>query len=626
AHRQGQAGLVELWPAVEPAELPPIERWQPPVGALAADSPVERLARIIAGRIRSWLDEGERLPARGRPVHAGDIMVLVRRRGVFVEHLVRALKDRQVPVAGIDRMVLAEQLAVMDLMALGQFLLLPSDDLTLAVVLKSPLIGFDEGRLFDLAHDRRPRSLWQALQRRRSEHPDFARAVQYLEALLARVDFTPPFELYADVLGPLQGRRRLVERLGAEALDPLDEFLSAALAFERTHVASLQGFLSWLARGKSDIKRDLEPARDQVRVMTVHGAKGLQAPIVILPDTMQVPKSGPKLLWPAGDDIPLWSPSQRRDDELAASARAAARLAGEREYRRLLYVAMTRAEDRLYVAGWRRARGGAAGCWYELIERGLAALGEAVPIALTGGLQGPGRRLASPQTALPVPDRAAAGSTAAAAPSLPEWAGRSPPAEPDPPRPLAPSRPEGEEPTVRSPTGSEDSARLKRGRLIHRLLQSLPDLPRRSRAAAARRWLGRPVHRLAADEIAELEREVLAVLEHPDFAPLFGPGSRAEVPLAGLIRLADGSTRRVAGQVDRLVVAAGKVLVLDYKSNRPAATRESDVSSYYIKQMAAYRAVLREIYPDHEVACVLGWTEIPLLMQLSDALLAAHPP
>ncbi len=623
-HRLGQAGLVELWPAVEPAERQPLERWRPPVGQVAADSPVERLARIIAETIRSWLADGEDLPARGRKVRAGDIMVLVRRRGSFVEHLVRALKDLGVPVAGVDRMVLAEQLAVMDLVALGEFLLLPSDDLTLATVLKSPLIGLDEEQLFEIAHGRGAVSLWQSLQRRRHDHPAFAGAVETLEALLARADFTPPFELFADVLGPGGGRYRLVERLGSEALDPLDEFLSAALAFEATHVPSLQGFLSWLQRGHSEIKRDLEPARDQVRVMTVHGAKGLEAPIVILPDTMQVPRTGPRLLWPEGDEIPLWSPAARLDDGLAAATRAAARRAAEREYRRLLYVAMTRAEDRLYVAGWRTQRG-VAGCWYELVERGLESLAPVAPISLPGGLAGAGRRLESPQSVA----AAAAGADALPpkpAPALPEWAKRPPAADPDPPRPLAPSRPDGEEPAIRSPTRPEDAARLKRGRLIHRLLQTLPELPRRRRSAAARRWLGRPVNGLGAAEVERLESEVLAVLDHQEFAPLFGPGSRAEVPLTGLIRARDGSTRRIAGQVDRLLVTAEEVLVLDYKSNRPAPTREEDVSPFYIKQMSAYRAILQRIYPGRRVRCVLAWTEIPRLMQLSDARLDAHLP
>ena len=232
------------------------------------------------------IERGEKLPSRNRPVTAGDCLVLVRRRNAFVDELIRALKARGVAVAGIDRLVLTEHIAVMDLMALGQFLLLPGDDLTLATVLKSPLLNFSEEALFDLAYDRGGRSLWSVLSARAGERADFAAAHRYLGDLLARVDFARPFDLYADLLSRGGGRLALQARLGFEALDPIDEFLALALAYEREHVPSLQGFLHWLVHGAVEVKRELdEGARDKVRIMTVHGAKGLQAPIVILPDT-----------------------------------------------------------------------------------------------------------------------------------------------------------------------------------------------------------------------------------------------------------------------------------------------------------------------------------------------------
>jgi ATP-dependent helicase/nuclease subunit A len=218
---------------------------------------------------------------------------------------VRALKQVDVPVAGVDRILLTDQLAVQDMMALGNFLVLPEDDLTLATVLKGPLFGFDEESLFDLAYPRQA-SLWQELRRRADEHPLFAQANRVLGALLARADFAPPYELFADVLGARDGRRAILARLGPEAADPLDEFLSMALVYERTHGPSLQGFLHWLATGEAEVKRDLDQrGRDEVRILTVHGAKGLQAPVVFLPDTMQVPRQSPRLLW-TEDGLPLW--------------------------------------------------------------------------------------------------------------------------------------------------------------------------------------------------------------------------------------------------------------------------------------------------------------------------------
>jgi ATP-dependent helicase/nuclease subunit A len=328
--RHGHAGLVELWPPALPLEAPTEEPWRLPVVQQQAREARSRLASAIAATIKSWLDTGERLESRDRRITPGDIMVLVRRRGPFVGELVRALKQTDVRVAGVDRMLLTEQLAVEDMMALGNFLLLPEDDLTLATVLKGPLFHFTEEALFDLAWRRRG-SLWNELTRRREETPEYARAATELGALLARADFVPPYELFAEILSARHGRQSVLGRLGVEARDPLDEFLAAALAYERTHGVSLQGFLHWLAAGEAEVKRDLEPnARDEVRILTVHGAKGLEAPIVFLPDTLQIPKTMTKLFWSARD-LPLWLVDRTAMPGAAASALEQAQLRRDQE-------------------------------------------------------------------------------------------------------------------------------------------------------------------------------------------------------------------------------------------------------------------------------------------------------
>ncbi len=373
--RTGDAGLVEVWPTEEANELPEIQPWTPPTRQHASDEPTVRLANRIADRIQGWIGH-EMLDSKGRPIEPGDIMVLVRRRNEFVDALVNALKRRGVPVSGSDRMILTDQLAVMDLIALGRFMLLPEDDLTLAVVLKCPLIGLSENDLFALAHPR-DGTLWQELSLRRMERPAFEAAHDYLSGLLATADFVPPFEFFSHVLGALEGRHRLVARLGHEVNDPIDEFLGLAFAYERLHPPSLEGFLHWVEAGDGDIKRDLEQGRNEVRVMTVHGAKGLEAPIVFLPDTCQVPRERSRLLAlpenGSADDDPVYAPlfvwpvRSANEAGIAADARREARAAAEREYRRLLYVALTRAEDRLYVTGWetRQGTGRDSGCWYD---------------------------------------------------------------------------------------------------------------------------------------------------------------------------------------------------------------------------------------------------------------------
>jgi ATP-dependent helicase/nuclease subunit A len=624
--REGQAGLVELWPPVEAEEPPALSPWEPPVEQRRLREPRARLAVAIAATLRHWLDRGERLEARDRRIEPGDVMVLVRRRNPFVTALVRALKQVNVPVAGVDRILLTDQLAVQDMMALGQFLLLPEDDLTLAAVLKGPLFGFDEEELFALAYPRRG-SLWRELRRRADEHPRFGFAADLLGALLARADFAPPYELFAEVLGARGGRRQILARLGPEAADPIDEFLSMALAYERTHSPSLQGFLHWLATGEAEVKRDLDQrGRNEVRILTVHGAKGLQAPIVFLPDTMQMPPPGGALFWTEAG-LPLWKAHDGCAAPSLEIAQAIARQRREAEHRRLLYVALTRAEDRLYICGWRDRKPPADGCWYRLVCDGIAAAdgAEEIEIDLTRiagaeGWRGRGWRLLNPQRAVPrLDDRAPRLAEGEA--TLPSWALVPPAPEPTPPRPLAPSRPSRADPAARSPLGAEGGAGLIRGRLVHRLLQSLPDLAPAARRAAAERFLGLPVHGLRPAERQALIEETLAILDHAEFAPLFAPGSQAEVPVVGLL-----GGRALAGRIDRLVVTGEAVLIVDYKTLRPPPREEAEVPPAYLDQLAAYRAAIAAIYPGRAVRCALLWTEAPRLMPISAARLDQHAP
>jgi len=631
--RVGQAGLVELWPPALPLESSDPQPWAPPVERRPGDSPRGRLARLIAARIATMIRSGEPLEPRGRQVQAGDFLVLVRRRNSFVEELVRELKQQGVAVAGVDRMVLTEQLAVMDLVALGQFLLLPEDDLTLATVLKSPLIGLDEDDLYALAHPRAG-GLWSELRARKGESPAFARAHAVLSELLAQADFVPPYELYADLLGRRGGRRALLGRLGPDAADPIDEFLNLTLAYEHNHVPSLQGFLQWFGGGGVEIKRDLDQETGgQVRIMTVHGAKGLQAPIVFLPDTMQTPRHAARLLWiddHAGGTLPLWSPRTGFDDTRTGGARDDRRSLEAQEQNRLLYVALTRAEDRLYVCGWHGRQTPPADCWYHRIAVGIAGLGE--PFAFDcraelgpQGWNGTGRRLGTPQTGAARPDDRVRLGMQAVPTDAPPWFRAPARAEAAGTRPLTPSRPVGAEPPVRAPIGPDDGLRFRRGLLIHRLLELLPELPPDRRAEACRRFLARPLHGLDAAAQDEITRETLRVLDDPVFAPLFGPGSRAEVRVAGEIVGRNG-TEILSGQIDRLVVTDAAVMIVDYKTNRPPPAVEADVAELYLRQMAAYRAALGRIYRDRPITCVLLWTDGPRLMPLSPRLLDGYAP
>jgi ATP-dependent helicase/nuclease subunit A len=565
-------------------------------------------------------------------------MVLVRRRNAFVRELLRALKQYDVPVAGTDRLVLAREMAVEDLLALGRFLLLPEDDLTLAAVLKGPIFDLSEEDLFLLAYNRGEASLWSRLRRLAAEHPLMAAAAARLTGLLARADFVPPFELYAEILGPpilsgAGGRQLMLERLGAEAADGIDEFLALALAYEREHVPSLQGFLRWIAAGDIEVKRDFgERQKDEVRILTVHGAKGLEAPVVFLPDTMQLPNRQDALLWSETEGLPLWRPRKEFSAPFYIAERARLRQRQFEEYRRLLYVGLTRAQDRLYVCGWETLRPAReASSWHALCAAGWSGSATRVPfdtrklIGARDGWSGTMLRLEGVQSAPPSRDHQAAAARHAR--PLPGWVTTPPPPEPSPPKPLLPSRPSGPEPATLSPLATQGRDRFKRGLIVHRLLQSLPELPLKARAAAARRFLALPLHGLDEAAQAEICGEILGVLEDPGLAELWGPDARAEVPVVGLIAgPSAGTAHALSGQIDRLVVTRDRVLIVDFKTVRPAPASEDSVPAIYLRQLAAYRAALARIYPGRRVDCALLWTDGPILMPISPGLLARHLP
>jgi ATP-dependent helicase/nuclease subunit A len=592
-------GVVEIWPLFKADEKRQIESWDAPFDTLTEMSPQVRLAQRIAGAVQTWNRQGRK---------PGEVLVLVRQRGSLFEAIIRALKEKRIAVAGADRLVLTEHIAVMDLMVLADALLLPDDDLALATVLKSPLFGLDEDQLFALAWNRSG-SLHAALHAK-NDAP-FVEAAARFDRLAQAARRQTPFAFYAQVLGADQGRKKILARLGPEAADPLDEFLNLALDYESREAPSLQGFVAWLRAARTEVKRDMEITRDEVRVMTVHGAKGLEAPIVIIADTTTKP-TGPRdprlLTLPTGNLV--WAGRQDDDTGPLSGARERARRAARDEYRRLLYVAMTRASERLIVAGYEGVQKRPAGCWYDLVWDALSPLAGEEPgddgePVLRFRQSGP-EAVSAEQTT----------PTAQKAIVLPAWLERDAPIPILPADAIRPSAAIEDEPRHRH---GDNRKALLRGRLVHRLMQSLPDIPPQRRAEALRRHLARAGQELGDDEREKLAAEVAAVMDDVRFAPLFAPGSRAEVPIVGRITRDGRLPLPVSGQVDRLAVTAEEVLIADYKTNHPAPRRIEDVPPGYLAQLALYRAVLAMLYPAHSIKAALVWTEVPDLMEIPAA-------
>ncbi|MCB1503185.1 MAG: double-strand break repair helicase AddA [Bauldia sp.] len=628
AARQNLPGRVVLWPMIPQPEKPEPADWASPVDHLGEQSPEVQLANRIADTIAGWLLREERLESTGAPIRAGDVLILSRIRGAQTDAINRALKTRDVPIAGADRIKLTEHIAVMDLMALGRVVLLPEDDLSLAALLKSPLVGLDEDQLFAIAHGRRGRkTLWWALgEAAMTEGGAFATARTSIERWQKQADFLDPHAFYARTLGADGGRARFLRRLGAEAEDVLDEFLAQTLAFEEANTPSLEGFLAWLGATDTDVRRDTDSIRNEVRVMTVHGAKGLEAPIVFLVDNGSQPvhpNHDPKVvsLVDDRDGTPspiVWARGGKQMPTAVKARLDAIRADAEDEYRRLLYVAVTRACDRLYICGTEQVGDrDRPKRWHSVVTAALEAESEASEDA-AGNVslewrppQGIVPKAKGRQEAMELP------------PPRPDWLSLAAPRPPLPVRRITPSTALAADarPLPRAPlalAGADAVLAAERGRLIHRLLQSLPDIAPEARRERAKAYADAMAPKWAPADRAALIETVFAVLDHADFAAVFAPGSRAEVEIAGRIGEA-----ALSGRIDRLAVTVERVLIVDYKTNRPAPTIVADAPHDYVMQLALYRTVLRRLYPGKPVAAAILWTEWPSLMEIPSDLLDA---
>ena len=631
SNRGKHSGCVEIWESIGKTDVDEPEDWKLPVDH--ASAPSVKLAELIAGRIARWIETGEIIEGRGQPLRAGDVMVLVRKRDRFMHALSRGLKNLEIAVAGADRLNLAAHIAVKDLIALGRFVLQPEDDLSLAALMKSPIFDLLEDRLYTLAAGRSEgRSLHAALREAARSDETMLRIERQLSAWRVQADFRPVFEFYADILGAGGVRAKMTSRLGRETGDILDEFLRFALAEEQSGLPGLESFLAALEMSGPDIKREMDQARDEVRIMTIHAAKGLEAPVVFLVDDgsppfshLHLPRllalppersewSGDGFLWRAGRDVA--NCQSRRLEEVY-------RVRAEEEYRRLLYVGMTRAEDRLIVCGYHGQKPPQPDTWLDLVRDALLPHAVEIP--------GPADRPAAHRYR--VTDGSAVKEPADRETLHPPVAVAVPtnflaPVEPAPglPPPLAPSGAgaavETDEAAAESvlsePVEGRPSFAAERGRAVHRLLQVLPDLPDPDRRAAAERYVARAGAKWDEPERRRVVASALSVLRESRFAELFGTGTRAEVSIMGTLRLG-GHERSVSGKIDRLAVRDDHVLIVDYKTNRPPARSLADVPFAHLAQMALYRAILKQIYPGKDVRAALLYSETPGLIELPAA-------
>jgi ATP-dependent helicase/nuclease subunit A len=586
AFNEALPGRVDVWPVIGKEDKAEPGPWFEPLDTPHPEDPNVALANRIATWIRDRVDGGEQIPQAGkpdRPIHYGDFLILVQRRSELFREIIRACKTLGLPIAGADRLKLGGELAVKDLAALLAFLDTPEDDLSLAAVLRSPLCGWSEAELFRLANPRKG-YLWEALR----DHPGHDATRTFLNDMRGQADFLRPYDLIERVLHRHDGRRKLIGRLGAEAEDGIDELLSQALSYEATEVPSLTGFLAWMETDEVEVKRQLDGEGQRIRVMTVHGAKGLEAEIVILPDTCDRTPQDRDQLYRLPGGSPVWKVAKDESPALIAEERAARAERDAAERLRLLYVAMTRARCWLVVAGAGKTT--QATCWHNLISAGVAAAGATITDGILrhafGDWPGPALRTV----------------TAATPPAVSVWASHHAPEPLRAPKVLSPSDLGGAKALPGEPLYPEAEAKA-RGTALHLLLERLPGRDPGDWNSLAATLVPDPLH--LTDALAEAR----LVLAHPDLAPHFGPETLAEVAVT-----APWGDRTLAGTIDRLVITPDRILIIDYKSNAVIPDRPETIPEGILRQLGAYAHMLTQIYPDRPVETAILWTKHPRLM------------
>ena len=610
AYRRGEAGHVELWPLFENDEdstenKPDI--WTPPVTAKDTQSGSLKLANTIATCIRTWLDTNEQLAARNRAIEPRDIMILVKSRSTLTHQIIRALKAQNIPTGGLDRITLNTTIAVQDLIALAKFSQIQGDDLTLACFLKSPLIGMSENQLFTLAHNRKS-TLWQALQDSNEKA-----IIGYLKDCIHAATQFRPYEFFTYILNTpcptsqISGLTAIKNRLGEDSIDPINELLTMALDYEQNHIPDLSLFCNWLTSDNKTIKRETEDTANHVRIMTIHGAKGLQAPIVIMPDTIinAAGKTGAsdRLLMPDKTNlpVPLWTPRKNDEHTLYKQAKTTLKNLAEQEYNRLLYVAMTRAEDRLYIAGHTGKTKPQDTSWYFKIKTAL----ENHPKAQTD--TNGHTSLSNPQTKDPKPNQPHEAITDKKT-DIPDWL-FTPAPEEQQTQSFAPSGQSTKPSTTKRTPHQANLQARQRGIIAHKLLEILPALPPENREQAAQNYLQITGSDLPESLQQNILQQTLTILNDPTFCALFRPEALAEIPITG--KMPDGTI--INGIIDRLLITDNAIWLIDYKTGQiPDAPPPS-----YQKQMQAYATALRQIQPGKPIHAALLWTEGPALMPVN---------
>ena len=624
-----ELGLVEVWPPELTQETTREDDWTKPIDREGPESPMFRLADRLADKVYDLIENDH--------ISAGEILILVRKRGPIIEVLNRALKRKGISTAGSDRLVLTEHLAVKDLISLGEFLLLEEDDLSLAEVLKSPLIGLTEEQLYELAYERNM-TLFEALRQKAGQEKIYLDSLNRLKEWQKEIGVLQPFEFYSKVLGRDGGRLLFKQRMGVEVDDVLDEFLMMAFDYELLNVPELQGFLSWLVAAPTQIKREFSSTSDVLRIMTVHGAKGLEANVVFMIDSggnPVHPSHNPAILEIFGNEdtqqikgMSWLPPKLDRPDWLNQRIELEQEYSRE-EYRRLLYVAMTRAKDQLYICGWAPKKGPHPDCWYSLVEEALEVDAEK-EFDETGEIKY-FRWILKDQTRESSKIKSPKVSRKKDIAQLPSWINKQVTLKQQSvhvtPTSIAKLSKRGVQyynnfirSGVQNLINQDSNNALLIGNCMHRLIEILPNIDKSQRVEIATNVL----KQMLMNEFDSLSNQIIAdvikILDDEKFSKIFAPNGRSEVDVTGIVKGKHNTSFEITGRIDRLIVSENEVQIIDFKTTQQPPDKVEHVQREYVLQLGIYHQLLKSLYPNHQIKCALLWTHNATLMEIDEEI------
>ncbi len=591
-NRKDSFGLVEVLPLVKSIEDETKKCFKPPIENINVFNTDIEMANVLATKIKYLLDNEyisdskNDEPKRVRKIEPKDIMILVRKRNL-VDNITRALLAKNIPLAGRDKLSLSDNIAIEDLISLLKFVLFNYDDLSLAEVLKSPLYNLTDDDLFDLCFNRKDETLYSMLCKS-EKYKDISDDLKYL------IDFSKtalPFEFFDYILKVQNKRKNFISRLGIEVIDILNGFLSQCLSYDNLKLGkSLSDFYEWFSLNEVEVKRNMEQVNNTVRIMTVHSSKGLEAPVVFIYNANAVLSSSrDRIIW--NEDFPMYKTSNfKNSGKVFSDMIENNNNANQEEFYRLLYVAMTRARDRLYVIGSEN-KSKDAKTWYSCIKESLLSNPETKInndtktnfthdvfvndefVVLGENETGDISNITKSSVEIPL--------------NLPEFFDKK---EDD-----IPSFSKNID--AKSPLSQYDkneNSSLSRGTIIHKLLEHISKF----NGEDVEKFIDFYLSKTQIEDKNLIKNNILELYNNPEYNFIFNSNNLSETEII----TSENGTSQIL-RVDKVVFDNDDIWIIDYKTDKQTDT----VPSSYRKQLEKYKDAITKIYPNKKIHIAILW-------------------